>query len=157
MARSKAKTARFLRYDPEREDYTVTEAELEMLERGNAPLWKDVFLVALPLAISTLINGYAEVSNQPADFKVTKTIFFNFMFGIVGLGFTIIFGIAWWRSKTKFAAIIKRIKAKPRIEVPIEFLAIGALPLPNQEPNDEPLPVLPSPAPEEENHPCDTN
>lgn len=118
MVRSKP-AQQYIRYDPERTDYTVTEAELEILERGNAPLWKDVFLVSLPLAASTLFNAYGEARTQTGEmFTLTLPIFMNSVIGVVAVGFTLLAGVAWYKSKISFRAVVDRIKNKPLYPVP---------------------------------------
>lgn len=109
----------YLRYDPERTDWAVSEAELEILERGNSPLWKDVFLVSLPLAATTLFNAYGEGMSQTGKtLEITLPIFINSIIGVVSIGFVLLSGVAWYRSKTSFKAVIERIKNKPKYPIP---------------------------------------
>lgn len=112
-------THHYLRFDPARTDYTVTEAELEILERGNSPLWKDVVLVSVPLAASTLFNAYGEGKSQTGELlQFTLPIFVNSIIGVVSVGFAILSSVAWFKSKTSFRSVIERIKNKPLYPVP---------------------------------------
>ena len=112
-------THHYLRFDPARTDFTVTEAELEILERGNSPLWKDVVLVSVPLAASTLFNAYGEGKSQTGEtLQFTLPIVMNLIVGIVSFGFAILYSVAWFKSKTSFRSVIERIKNKPLYPVP---------------------------------------
>jgi hypothetical protein len=122
MPPTKKPSGRFLHYEPERVDYSVTEAELEILERGNSPLWKDITLVMFPLGISALINAIAEIRTQQGEFRVTLQMLLNLIFGIVGILLGCAFGIAWKRSGKTFKDVIARLKAKPKLELPADFL-----------------------------------
>jgi hypothetical protein len=119
-------TGRFIHYEPVRTDYTISEAELEKLRKGEQPLWKDIVLVTIPLAISTLVNAVVETGQRP-DFQVTLPLFLNYVTGILSLMLAVIFSIAWYRARQEFASVIEAIKAKPRFEVPPGVFDLGSL------------------------------
>jgi hypothetical protein len=124
-ARSSGPTGRYLHYEPERIDYAVSDAELEQLRKGEHPLSKDFFLVTLALAIPTLLNALAETANQQ-EFKLTFSLFFNCLVGILCLMVSVQNGIRWYREKSTFTSVIDSINKKPRFEIPSEMLDVGA-------------------------------
>ena len=104
----------FLRYNPVREDYTVTPDELSALEHAIGDISKDVCLVAFSLGVSCLING---IAGTKTPFVFDLALFLNYLFGIVGISLAVIFGIQWRRSSTHLADIFGVIKNKPKYPI----------------------------------------
>ncbi len=116
----------YIHYDPERIDFAVTGEELANLERASGSLWKDVCLVSFSLGIPCLINAIAG-TKQPLE--LTLALFLNYLFGILGIAFGVIFGIAWVRNRQTVSSVIDAIKKKPKMEIAIpEAVNVGSLP-----------------------------
>ena len=108
----------YIHYEPTRTDYSVNSMELELIEQTGSSIWKDVFLASLGIAIPSFVNGISGFCTLPQNEKVSVPIFMNFLFGSVGLILAVISLVVWQTNKKNFAAIIKRIKEKPKFEVP---------------------------------------
>jgi hypothetical protein len=104
----------FIRYNPERTDYTVSEQELHALQAASQNYWKDICLVSVSVGIPCIINAIAGTAEP---FKLTLGLFFNYLFGGLGVILSIVFAIAWRKSRTDTRNIIAGIKSKPRFEV----------------------------------------
>lgn len=127
----------YIHWDPERVDYSVTPEELEKLREGGRSIWKDVCLVSVSLGIPCLINAVAETTRQ-VSFSLTFSMFLNYLTGVLGLAFGLIFGIAWRRSHQSLGAVVDAIKQKPKMEILPEAVDVGELHL------AEPSPTQPS-------------
>lgn len=106
----------FLRYNPTRTDYSVSENELTSLENSSQNNWKDYFLVAISVSIPTLINA---ISDTEKPFILTIDLFLNYLVGIVGLSLSAVFYLSWRRTKSSFDNMIDRIKSKPPFQVQV--------------------------------------
>ncbi|MGD0264747.1 MAG: hypothetical protein ABSD47_07290 [Candidatus Methylomirabilota bacterium] len=116
----------YIHYDPDRTDYSITPEELATLESANSNIWKEVCLVCGPLGLSCLLNALAS-TKEP--FTLTLSLFLNYLFGILGVGLAIVFGIAWCRSRKTFRRIIEGIKKKPKMQVTLpNAVVVGSLP-----------------------------
>ena len=135
-AKQSGQTGRFIHYEPERIDYAVSDAELEKLRKGEHPIWKDVCLVTLALAVPTLVNAVVEINHQP-EFKLTLAIFLNLVFGVSSFIASCITGLAWYVQKKGFNSVIDAIRRKPKFEIPPGVLEVGPLSRdPDQKRND---------------------
>jgi hypothetical protein len=104
--------------------YSVTEDELNSLVNKSQPLWKDVCLVSGSIGIPSLINFLSAI---PTPFKITLSLFLNALFGILGIVFAIIFGIAWKNTRNDTKEIIAKVKAKPKRVLQVGTTDVGPL------------------------------
>jgi hypothetical protein len=116
---------KYLHYDSDRVDYAVNEEELILLEEASSNLWKDICLVSGSLGIPALINA---IHDTPIPLVVDWALFLNYLVGIIGILFAIIFAVIWRKSSGKAKKIITKIKSKPKYEIPPETINVGALP-----------------------------
>lgn len=126
--RTASGAASFLRYNPERDDYSVTEEELERLRQGGQNIWKDLCLVNFSLGIPCLLNGIGTTGN-PATYtftNITLALFLNYLFGTIGIILTIVFGITWIITAKRFSKLIQVIKNKQRFPVQITQSSEGS-------------------------------
>jgi len=133
----------YIHYDPERVDYAVTAEELARLEAAGTNLWKDVCLVTGALGVSCLINA---IAHSASPFKLTLSLFLNYLCGAIGIALSFIFGIAWYRGRRSFREVIGVIKQKPKMEIALpEAVNVGSLPTASlsetgqQHANDDPI------------------
>ena len=115
---------RFIHYDPDRTDYSVTPEELRSFQDAGANIWKDACLVLGALGVPCFINALAAT---PSPFQLSASLFLNYFFGVIGLVLSVIFGIAWWKSAQTVRALVDRIKSKPRHELAPGSTDVGAL------------------------------
>jgi hypothetical protein len=101
----------FIRYDPQRTDLSVSEAELDRLCAAAYNHWKDFFLVSLPLAVSCLINA---VAGTPKPFSLALPLFLNYLIGGLALALSLIFLVLWLKSRGDFKDVVETIKNKPK-------------------------------------------
>jgi hypothetical protein len=106
----------YIRYNPKRVDYTVSEAELNSILGSSQSTWKDFFIFLIALGLPCIINGIAQISGQ-VSFSLTLPIFLNFIIGVPALIVGICFSIAWWKTKDQLKNIIKNIKEKPEMSI----------------------------------------
>jgi hypothetical protein len=114
----------FLHYNLDRTDFSITPEELARLESAGSNLWKDICLVSGPLGLSCAINASA---STPDPFQLSLSLFLNYLFGAVGILFSIAFGIAWKRCARQFSTIIEEIKNKPKMQIVPSTTNVGAL------------------------------
>lgn len=126
----------YIHHDPDRTCYSVTEDELNNIVEKSQPLWKDICIASLFFGLPTFINAIAETANQTTP-QFTWSLFLNYIFGFLGLLFTVIFGIAWRRAYKGTKDLVEKIKAKPKLELNPSTSNIGPL----DELNDSALPV----------------
>lgn len=110
-------TKSYIYYNPERVDYSLNEEELNSLKNAGQNHWRDVTLVSVAICLPCIINALSEIAQQET-FNATLSIILNFIIGGIGLGFTIIFGILWAKTKNRATDIIEKLKKKPKIEAP---------------------------------------
>lgn len=116
----------YIHYDPDRVDYSATGEELARLESAGSNLWKDACLVCAPFGVSCLVNAIASTN---APFTLSLSLFLNYLFGLVGLALTVVFGIAWFRTHKTLGGIINAIKQKPKMQISIPTTVdVGSLP-----------------------------
>lgn len=115
----------FIRYDPERTDFTVTEGELERIGSASYNLWKDLFLVCLSIAVPCILNA---VSNIPKPFTLDLELFINFFFGGITAVFSIAFGLAWRQTRIEIKPLLAEIKNKPKFKVELSQTGSGGGP-----------------------------
>jgi hypothetical protein len=113
----------FLRYNPVREDYTLTPDELTALQHASGDISKDVCLVAFSLGVPCLING---IAGTKTPFVLDVALFLNYLFGVIGIFLAIIFGFQWRRSSSHLAGIIEGIKNKPKYPIDLSVSTINA-------------------------------
>lgn len=118
--------ADYIHYDPDRTLYALTNDELEGIISRPQPLWKDTCLVSVSIGLPFLINAIAQTQNQLV-FKLDIILFLNYLFGVLGILFGIVFGFAWRRSSQDTKKLIERIKSRPRMESDPSTTNIGAL------------------------------
>ena len=116
----------YIRHDLDRTSYSVTEDELNGIVEKSQPLWKDVCIASLFFGLPTLINAIVETTQQSKP-EFTWSLLLNYIFGIVGLLLSFIFGIAWRKSSRGTKNLIKKIKKKPKIKLKKNTFDIGAL------------------------------
>jgi hypothetical protein len=104
----------YIHYNPDRTDYSVSTDELTRLESAGSNLWKDVCLVSGPLGLSCLINALAATKDP---FKLTISLFLNYLFGVLGIILAVVFAVAWHKSHKTFSQLISDIKQKPKIQI----------------------------------------
>lgn len=101
----------YIRIDPERTDIAITEEELERIKSAAQNNWKDYFLVAITIAIATLINAVSDTKNP---FELSLSLFLNYLFGVVALSSAIVFGIQWRKTAVDFDKLVEEIKSRPK-------------------------------------------
>lgn len=115
MSESKTEgTTNYIRYNPERVDYAISEEELNSLETNSKNIWKDFFLISLSIGIPTTINAIADTQTP---FVLSLKLFLNYIFGVLGIVFSIIFGLMWRGTYISYNKIVKKIKNRPKFEV----------------------------------------
>jgi hypothetical protein len=124
QAQNPQSAKQFLHYNLERTDYSIPPEELARLESAGSNLWKDICLISGPLGLSCIIYACAATSDP---FKLNLALFLNYLFGVVGILLSIVFGIAWSKSYTQFSSIIDKIKNKPKMEIIPSTTNVGAL------------------------------
>ncbi len=140
----------FVHADPERADFLLSPHELDELVTCSDNIWKDVFIACLGVGIPCAINALSELSaqnaqilkdaaqiaaqtaagvtgQQPHGLTITPGLFANAVFGAVGVVLGIIFGIAWFRTKTSVATLVQRIRSKPKVELSVSVIDVGRL------------------------------
>jgi hypothetical protein len=110
------KSTNFIRYNPERIDYTLTGEELEQLQNTIQNSWKDFCIGAFALGVPCLINSISEVSNQRI-FVPTISFNINLVIGILGLSLGFVFLVLWQKSKKQTDILLDKIKTKPKISI----------------------------------------
>jgi hypothetical protein len=115
---------RFIHYDPDRTDFAVSEDELHQLQNAGSNLWKDTCLVLGSLGIPSIINA---LHDTPDPFVLSVSLFLNYVVGILGIVLSLVFAVAWYRSSRNVQAVIDKIMAKPRHELPLTATNVGAL------------------------------
>jgi hypothetical protein len=106
----------FIRYNPERVDYTLTGEELEQLKSSMQNSWKDFCIACLALGFPCLINAISEASQQKV-FSPTLSFNLNLVIGLIGVLFGIIFLILWQKTKGSCDRVIEKIINKPKISI----------------------------------------
>lgn len=95
--------------------YSITPAELNIIEEGSMSTWKDITLTGIGIGIPCCINAFIE--NQKSQI-FNPEIFWNSLIGGIAIILAIIFGIIWIKSKNKCAVLIKEIKQRPQYKMP---------------------------------------
>jgi len=114
----------FIRYNPERVDFTLTGEELEQLKNSMQNSWKDFFIACLAVGFPCLINAISEV-NQQTVFTATLSFNLNLVFGTLGIILGIIFLIVWQKTKTNSDLLIEKIINKPKISINTSGIDLG--------------------------------
>lgn len=102
-----------LLYDPVRVDYTVTSAEMVMIETVAVNSWKDLTIAMAGVGIPCALNAFAIASSQD-KFSATMPFFLNALFGAIGILLAIAFGVMWHRTGKSLSELLSAIKGKPR-------------------------------------------
>lgn len=118
--------ADYIRHNEDRVLNAVTDDELKGLANQSQPLWKDICLISVSVGIPTLINAIAETASQE-KFSLSITLFLNYLFGIIGVLFFVIFGIAWRKSHKSTKSLIEKIQERPQIPLSAGTSDVGAL------------------------------
>lgn len=106
----------FIHIDLKKTFYTITPAELVVLEDGSNNLWKDVTIACLGLGIPTAINAFVELrKNSPPIFDTE--IFVNSLVGSICIIISIIGGVLWHKSNSNCKLVIKELKDRPQYKV----------------------------------------
>jgi len=100
-------TGSFIRYNPQRVDYSAIEAELNNLREGGQNQWKDFFLISVSLGIPCLINA---IHDTPEPFKLTLALFLNYLVGILGLSLGLVFYFIYRKTRKDFNSVVDAIK-----------------------------------------------
>ncbi|MGD0174864.1 MAG: hypothetical protein ABSC61_10655 [Anaerolineales bacterium] len=103
-----------IHYEPTREEYTVTNGELEQLANLGKNQWKDFSLVCISIGIPCIINAITLLRNP---FEWSISLFLNSLFGLVGICLFIFFVIMWRSTNKDRYKIISNIKSKPKMQV----------------------------------------
>ena len=103
-------TGSYIHYNPSRVDYSVSEDELIRLRDAGRNLSKDVCLVSFSIGLPCLINAIADTKDP---FILTIGVLLNYLIGVVGIGFSLVSALAWYRSYINSADVIASIKNKP--------------------------------------------
>ncbi len=123
---SNESTHSYIHYDLERVDFSLSGEELEKLSSMSQNSWKDFCILCLAVGTPCMVNAVVE-ANKQQQFEATLSFNINLVIGIVGIVLGIAFGIAWWKSRGSVAALIKRIKSKPKVPLTPSLLDVGAL------------------------------
>jgi len=117
-----------IHYDPERVDYSLSGVELEQLSSSSQNSWKDFCLVCLGVGVPCIVNAIAAVNKQP-QFSLTLSMFLNFLIGGIGITSGIISGILWQKSRSPIKELVKDIKARPKMKIPLtpEMVDVGPM------------------------------
>jgi hypothetical protein len=114
MSTPETGTVNYICYNPERTDYTITDDEFTRLQDASDNQRKDVCLVTLAIGLPCMINAIHDTANP---FVFDLSLFLNYIFGILGLGLALIYGIQWYRTRKKFNDIVSAIKQKPKMKI----------------------------------------
>lgn len=106
-----------IHYEPNRKEFTVSDSELELLEKIGNSYWKDIFLFCCGLGIPSLINLITQSIKTEV---ITPEILINSMviFGAFAVG--IISFFAWKKDDKRFKTTIEKIKNKPLHRIPVD-------------------------------------
>jgi hypothetical protein len=134
-------TGSFIRYNPQRVDYSISESELNNLREAGSNQWKDFSLVSISLGIPCLINA---IHDTPEPFKLTLALFLNYFIGILGLVLGLVFCILYLKTRKNFNSILNAIKNKPIYKLDVTQSANTAV-VPQENTGDQagtPNPVI---------------
>ncbi|KMQ52208.1 hypothetical protein CHISP_0889 [Chitinispirillum alkaliphilum] len=119
----------YIHYDPERIDYTLSEQELNELKDLSENNWKDFCIgclgVGIPCAINAAVFYFDAASNNTTP---SFSFNLNLIFAILGIVLGIAFLLSWIRTQKKSDKIVEKIKAKPRMQFPMNMQPVGQLP-----------------------------
>ena len=95
--------------------YSITPAEMQILEEGSASIWKDVTLTGIGIGIPCCINASIEYHKA---LLFNSEIFWNSLIGGICVVCAIIFGILWKKSTNNCKTLISDIKQRPKYKMP---------------------------------------
>lgn len=104
----------YIHYDPERVDFTLTQAELDQLCTVGQNSWKDFTIACAGAGVPCAINA-ASINASMGVFSATFGFVLNLVVGILGISLAICFGIMWYKTRNSVSTIVNRIKNKPKI------------------------------------------
>lgn len=114
-------TKSFIRYNPKRIDYSLSEEELQLIRTANKNDWKDLSILCFGFGIPCLLNVLSGLHNQSYDVYTSAT-FANLLIGNIGIILGFIFLIAWKKTEISINQIFENIKNKPLVEITAEIV-----------------------------------
>ncbi|WP_396137357.1 hypothetical protein [Flavobacterium sp.] len=94
--------------------YSITPAELIILETGSTSLWKDISLFGFGIGVPCAINAFIEYSKVST---LNPEIFWNSLAASVALIIAFIFSIFWYKSTNSCTVLINSIKQRPKYKI----------------------------------------
>ena len=92
--------------------YTITDYELDILERGTPALFLNVGITLLSIGCSFLIALVTTDIDSIRTFVVFIAVVIGSFLGVI------VFACLWWRDRRSFAALIKKIRNRISEEAP---------------------------------------
>lgn len=106
----------FIRYNPKRIDYSLSEEELQLIRTANKNDWKDFSILCFGVGIPCLLNVLSGLYTQ--NYNVyTPISFANLLIGCIGIILGFIFLTIWKKTETNIDQIFENIKNKPLAEI----------------------------------------
>ncbi len=107
----------FIHINLDRIDYTLSDAELILLENAGSSLWKDVALAGIGIGIPCLLNGLFGYLNSTVV-NLDATLFINFLIGGIFIVIGIVALVFHKKTSQNFKSIIAEIRSKPKYKMP---------------------------------------
>lgn len=92
--------------------YTITDYELDILERGTPALFLNVGITLLSICCSFLIALVTTDIDSIRTFVVFIAVVIGSFLGVI------VFSCLWWRDRRSFAALIQKIRNRISDEAP---------------------------------------
>jgi hypothetical protein len=108
-----------IHYNPDREDYSVNEYQLEELSKLGRNQYKEYCVLLVGLCVPCLLNAF---SLCPSPFELTSSLqslslLLNFFFGVIGVLLIPYFAVNWYRSNKASEKIVNKIKSQPVYDI----------------------------------------
>ena len=97
-----------IHHDDKIELFALTEEQIDILRLGGYSMWKDFFLLCIPLCVSCGLNIIPNF-HKVGDWWLNANIIVSISAGIIAC----FCFKAWKMEECKFAALLAKIKAQP--------------------------------------------
>lgn len=108
----------FIRYNPERIDYSINEAEINLLSKRGQSYWKDVLFISIGIGVPSIANMIIFLSNKSENNGITIEFLVNSILISVSFVVSILSLIGWKKDENEFKDTIEKIKNKPLHVIP---------------------------------------